>query len=107
MAITLTESAAERVRGYLAKDGGQGLRFGVRKTGCSGFAYVVDIASNVQDNDFIFKSRGIDVFVDPKSLELVDGTTIHFAKQHLAETFVFQNPNVSAQCGCGESFTVD
>jgi len=107
MAITLTQTAAERVRGYLAKDGGQGLRFGVRKTGCSGFAYVVDIADQVRDDDMVFQSQGIDVFVDPKSLELVDGTTIHFDKRELFETFVFQNPNVSAECGCGESFTVD
>ncbi len=107
MAINLTESAAERVRGYLSDGDGQGLRFGVRKTGCSGFAYVVDIANDVHDDDYVFQSQGIDVFVDPESLALVDGTTIHFSKQQLAETFVFQNPNVSAECGCGESFTVD
>ena len=107
MAITLTESAAQRVRGYLATSDGQGLRFGVRKTGCSGFAYVVDIVEKAESDDHIFQSRGIEVFVDPESLELVDGTTIHFKKQELAESFVFQNPNVSAECGCGESFTVD
>lgn len=107
MSITLTESAANRVRTYLAESEGCGLRFGVRKTGCSGFAYVVDIVSEAKADDHIFQSRGIEVFVDPKSLELVAGTTIHFKKQELAESFVFQNPNVSAECGCGESFTVD
>ena len=107
MSISLTEPAAERIRGFLANGGGQGLRFGVRKTGCSGFAYVVDIADRANVNDHIFQSRGIDVFVDPKSLTLVDGKTIHFQKEDLFETFVFQNPNVSAECGCGESFTVD
>ena len=107
MAISLTEPAAERIRNYLAGGNGQGLRFGVRKTGCSGFAYVVDIANEAKADDHVFESRGIDVFVDPKSLNLVNGTTIHFTKQKLAESFVFQNPNVSAECGCGESFTVD
>ena len=107
MAINLTESAADRIRSYLTDSDGQGLRFGVRKTGCSGFAYVVDIADEAKADDHVFQSQGIDVFVDPKSLVLVDGTTIHFSKQELAETFVFQNPNVSAECGCGESFTVD
>ncbi len=107
MSISLTEPAAERIRNYLADSNGQGLRFGVRKTGCSGFAYVVDIANEAKATDHVFQSQGIDVFVDPKSLNFVNGTTIHFKKQELAETFVFQNPNVSAECGCGESFTVD
>ena len=107
MAITLTDSAAERIRGFLTESNGQGLRFGVRKTGCSGFAYVVDIADAKNEEDQVFQSQGIDVYVDPKSLKLVDGTIIHFQKQELAESFVFQNPNVSAECGCGESFTVD
>ena len=107
MAITLTESAADRVQSYLDGSDGKGLRFGVRKTGCSGFAYVVDIAPEANSDDHVFQSRGINVFVDPKSLELVDGTTIHFEKQELVELFVFKNPNVSAECGCGESFTVD
>ena len=107
MAITLTESAADRVQSYLDGSDGKGLSFRVRKTGCCGFAYVVDIAPDANSDDHVFQSRGIDVFVDPKSLELVDGTTIHFEKQELAESFIFKNPNVSAECGCGESFTVD
>ncbi len=107
MAIILTESAADRVRTYLDGTDNQGLRFGVRKTGCSGFAYIVDIAEQANSDDHVFQSCGIDVFVDPKSLDLVDGTTIHFEKWELGESFVFQNPNVSAECGCGESFTVD
>lgn len=105
MSITLTESAAERVKSYVSN--GQSLRFGVRKTGCSGFAYVVDVADQVNADDHVFSSRGIDVVVDEKSLKLVQGTTIHFQKQGLGESFVFNNPNVSAECGCGESFTVD
>lgn len=107
MAITLTETAANRIRTYIDNGEGDALRFGVRKTGCSGFAYVVDMVVEANADDHVFNSRGIDVYVDPKSLELIDGTTIHFQKQELAESFVFKNPNVSAECGCGESFTVD
>ena len=107
MAIELTQPAADRIRTFLADEDAHGLRFGVKKTGCSGFAYVVDIAKVVNEDDHVFQSLGIDVFVDPKSLKLVDGTTIHFKKQELDETFVFQNPNISGECGCGESFTVD
>lgn len=88
-------------------DASKWLRFGVRKTGCSGFAYVVEMAGDVKPDDHVFTSRGIDVIVDGDSLKLVNGTTIHFRKLELGETFVFQNPNVSAECGCGESFTVD
>ena len=105
MSIQLTEPAADRVKSFMSE--GVGLRFGVRKTGCSGFAYVVDIADKVNSDDHIFKSKGVDVIVDDKSLKFVEGTTIHFQKQELGESFVFQNPNVSAECGCGESFTVD
>ena len=107
MAITLTEPAAERIRTYIDKGDGQALRFGVRKTGCSGFAYVVDMTSQANSDDHVFNSRGIDVYVDAGSLKLLDGTTIDFEKQALAESFVFRNPNVSAECGCGESFTID
>lgn len=106
MAIQLSESAAERVGGYLRdKPEALGLRFGVRKTGCSGFAYVVDLVDEVGADDQVFESRGIKVIVASDSLAMVDGTEIDFAKQGLGAQFVFRNPNVSAECGCGESFT--
>jgi len=107
MAISLTESAAERVRHFLEERGkGLGLRLGVRKTGCSGFAYVVNYADEVSPKDQVFEDRGVRVFVDPESLPLVDGTTVDFVKQGLNEAFRFRNPNVKGECGCGESFTV-
>ena len=107
MAISLTESAAERVRHFLEERGkGFGLRLGVRKTGCSGFAYVVNYADEVSPKDRVFEDRGVRVFVDPESLPLVDGTTVDFVKQGLNEAFRFRNPNVKGECGCGESFTV-
>ena len=107
MAISLTESAAERVRTFLATRGqGIGLRLGVRKTGCSGFAYVINYADAAQPDDLVFEDRGVKVFVDPASLPLVNGTIVDFVKQGLNEAFRFRNPNVKGECGCGESFNV-
>lgn len=107
MSIQLSESAAERVGGYLRdKPGSVGLRFGVRRTGCSGWAYVVDVADSIDGSDTVFESRGIKVLVNPDSLALVSGTQIDFVKQGLNQSFSFRNPNVTNECGCGESFTV-
>jgi iron-sulfur cluster assembly protein len=107
MAISLTESAANRVKTFLAtRGGGVGLRLGVRKTGCSGFAYVVNYAETQQPGDTVFEDRGVRVFVDSASLGLVDGTIVDFVKEGLNEAFRFRNPNVKGECGCGESFSV-
>lgn len=107
MAISLTESAADRVKSFLAARGtGVGLRLSVRKTGCSGFAYVVNYAESQQPGDTVFEDRGVRVFVDSASLDLLDGTTVDFVKQGLNEAFRFRNPNVKGECGCGESFSV-
>jgi iron-sulfur cluster assembly protein len=107
MAISLTESAADRVRTFLASRGrGLGLRLGVRKTGCSGFAYVVNYADDSNPDDVVFEDQGVKVFVDRESLSLVNGTVVDFVKQGLNEAFKFSNPNVKGECGCGESFSV-
>lgn len=107
MAISLTEAAATRVKSFLAARGhGIGLRLGVRKTGCSGFAYVVNYADGPEPGDAEFEDRGVRVFVDASSLALLDGTIVDFVKQGLNEAFRFRNPNVKGECGCGESFSV-
>jgi iron-sulfur cluster assembly protein len=107
MAISLTSSAADRVKTFLAARGhGVGLRLGVRKTGCSGFAYVVNYADAAKPDDVVFEDRGVKVFVDPGSLSLIDGTIVDFVKQGLNEAFRFRNPNIKGECGCGESFSV-
>ena len=107
MAITLTPSAAERVRNHLAARGhGLGLRLGVRKTGCSGYAYVVNFAEEIGATDLVFDSEGVKVVVDADSLALIDGTEVDFVRQGLNEAFRFRNPNVKGECGCGESFAV-
>ena len=107
MSISLTEPAAERVRNYLADRGtGIGLRIGVKKTGCNGFAYVINYAEQVDDDDVVFEERGVKVVVDRESLELIDGTEVDFIKEGLNEAFRFRNPNITGECGCGESFSV-
>lgn len=107
MAILLTQSAADRVHSFLASRGhGLGLRLAVRKTGCSGFAYVINYADDSQPEDIVFENRGVKVFVDKSSLPLIDGTEVDFVKHGLNEAFKFRNPNVKGECGCGESFSV-
>ncbi|GMU70245.1 MAG: iron-sulfur cluster assembly protein IscA [Steroidobacteraceae bacterium] len=107
MSIQLTSAAAARVKSFLESRGkGLGLRLGVRKTGCSGFAYVINYADDRQAGDLVFEDQGVKVFVDPESLPLVDGTTVDFVKQGLNEAFRFSNPNIKGECGCGESFSV-
>jgi iron-sulfur cluster assembly protein len=108
MAIRLAPAALERVRTYLSDaPTALGLRFGVRRTGCSGWGYVVDLARDTREGDTVNEQDGVRIFVDADSAALVDGTEIDFLKQGLNEQFVFRNPNVAAECGCGESFTTD
>jgi iron-sulfur cluster assembly protein len=107
MAISLTESAATRVKSFLAARGsGIGLRLGVRKTGCSGFAYVINYADAPDPGEAVFEDHGVRIFVDLTSLKLIDGTVVDFVKEGLNEAFRFRNPNVKGECGCGESFSV-
>lgn len=107
MSIFLTPAAADRVSSFLKTRGqGIGLRLGVRKTGCSGFAYVINYADEQGPEDLVFEDRGVKVLVDPQSLALIDGTEIDFVRQGLNEAFKFRNPNVKGECGCGESFNV-
>ncbi|HET7608037.1 MAG TPA: iron-sulfur cluster assembly protein IscA [Gammaproteobacteria bacterium] len=107
MSISLTQSAATRVRTYLEKRGsGVGLRVGVRRSGCNGWAYTIDYADSVAEGDVVFDQQGVKVVVDARSLELIDGTTVDFIKEGLNEAFKFRNPNVKGECGCGESFSV-
>lgn len=107
MAITLTESAASRVKAFLENRGsGVGLRLSVKTTGCSGMAYVIEYADEVEEDDVIFEDQGIKVLVNPKSLVYLDGTELDYAREGLNEGFKFNNPNVKDMCGCGESFNV-
>ncbi len=107
MAITLTDAAADRVKTFMDNRGkGIGLRLAVRTTGCSGMAYVLEFADELDQSDVVFEDNDVKVIVDPKSLVYLDGTELDFGKEGLNEGFKFNNPNVKDECGCGESFKV-
>ena len=107
MAISMTAAAAERVSSFLHNRGkGVGLRVGVKTTGCSGLAYVLEFVDELNDDDQVFEDHGLKLIVDGKSLVYIDGTQLDFVKEGLNEGFQFNNPNVNGECGCGESFTV-
>ena len=107
MAIKLTESAAKQIQTQLAKRGrGLGLRVGVKKVGCSGFAYTYDYADEVSSEDHVFECFGTKLVVDGGSLDFLNGSTLDYVRENLKQAFKFSNPNVDSTCGCGESFSV-
>ena len=108
MAIHLTTAAVDRVRIMLSKRGhGIGLYLATKVSGCTGFAYVVDYADEINEGDQVFRFDDVTVVVPQKSLEQIDGMTLDYAKNGLLnEGFEFHNPNVKDMCGCGESFSV-
>ena len=107
MSITMTPPAAERVGTYLTNRGqGVGLRLGVKTSGCSGLAYVLEFVDEVNEDDSVFDQDGVKIIVDAKSLIYLDGTELDYTREGLNEGFKFNNPNVKDACGCGESFTV-
>ncbi|MEO7065833.1 MAG: iron-sulfur cluster assembly accessory protein [Rhodanobacter sp.] len=107
MTITITAAANERMRHFLTDaPTAAGVRFGVKRTGCSGFAYVVDLADCLAEGDEVVQIDGVPLVVNAKNVALVEGTVIDFQRQGLNASFVFHNPNATGECGCGESFTV-
>jgi iron-sulfur cluster assembly protein len=107
MAISMTTAAADHVRRSLTGRGkGLGVRLGVRTTGCSGLAYVLEFVDEAAAEDSVFDSHGVKVIIDPKSLVYLDGTELDFVREGLNEGFKFNNPNVRGECGCGESFNI-
>ena len=108
MSITLTPAAAARVTTQLAQRGaGVGLKLGVKKNGCSGYAYQVDFADSVGADDTVFESLGVKLVVANNALEQLQGMTLDYARDGLNSSFKFVNPNVTGMCGCGDSFTTD
>lgn len=107
MSISLTDNAATHVKSYLEKRGkGVGVRLGVKTTGCSGMAYTIEFADQVDNEDQVFEDKGVKVIVDPKSMVYLSGTELDFTREGLNEGFKFTNPNEKERCGCGESFSV-
>jgi len=106
MSVKLTDSAAQRVKYFLERENGSALRLAVRKTGCSGWAYEVSIASEFGENDQVFEDKGVKIVIDNASLPFLQGSKIDFTVSGLNRTFQFDNPNATDECGCGESFTI-
>jgi iron-sulfur cluster assembly protein len=107
MAVTMTERAAQRVSEFLARRGkGVALRLGVRTSGCSGMAYKLEYADQIDPDDQTFETHGVKIVVDAKSLMFIDGTELDFVRDGLNEGFRFNNPNERDRCGCGESFRI-
>jgi len=103
----MTEAAAERVKSFLHNRGkGIGLRLGIKTTGCSGLAYVLEFVDELNPDDQMFEINGVNIIVDGKSIVYLDGVELDFSKEGLNEGFKFNNPNAKGECGCGESFTV-
>lgn len=105
--IHLTENAAKHISDFLSNRGsGVGIRVGVKTAGCSGLSYVLEFVDTPDSNDEVFDSRGVKIFVDPKSLVYLNGLQMDFVTEGLNSGFKFTNPNQKGECGCGESFTV-
>ncbi len=107
MAVTLTPAALAHAQRFLHGAGAVGMRFGVKRTGCSGWGYQIDVAREQLAGDSVFEVGGVRVVIDADSLPLVDGTEIDYVRSGLNQQFVFRNPRAVAECGCGESFTTD
>lgn len=108
MAIQLTQTALEHVKGFLGNHpDAPGIRLSIQKTGCSGWGYDVDVASGINPEDQVFEQEGVKLLIDEESLKLVDGTQIDFVQEGINRVFRFSNPNATGECGCGESFTVN
>lgn len=107
MNIQLTESAARRIQAQLGQRGkGLGLRVGIKKTGCSGYAYTMDFADETGADDAVVESHGAKLVIAREFLPMLDGVVVDFRREGLNESFKFKNPNAKGECGCGESFTV-
>ena len=108
MTVSLTESAARQIKKQLEKRGkGVGLKLGVRKSGCSGYAYTLDYSDDVTGDDAVFEGYGVKVIVQKNDLPFIDGIQLDYRREGINEAFKFDNPNVTGECGCGESFTVN
>ncbi|MYB34757.1 MAG: iron-sulfur cluster assembly accessory protein [Gammaproteobacteria bacterium] len=108
MSVTLTSAAANRISDHLRSRGhGEGLRVSVKKSGCSGYAYELNYAEEIEVSDTVFESHGVKVIVKSDHLAFLDGMQLDYVEDGLSSSFHFKNPNVTEQCGCGESFTVN
>jgi iron-sulfur cluster assembly protein len=106
--ITLTDAAAERVRQIMSRSETPiaGLRVGVKNGGCAGMSYTMDYADEIRPSDEVVEDKGVKVLIDPKAILFLLGTEMDFQTTKMSSTFVFNNPNQTSACGCGESVAI-
>lgn len=107
--LRLSDAAAERLRNIMEKAEGRyaGVRVGVTNGGCAGMSYTMEYAEDAAPLDEVVDEKGVRLFIDPKAILFLLGTEMDFVRDKLAARFVFNNPNQTAACGCGESFTLE
>ncbi|PLX35203.1 MAG: Fe-S cluster assembly scaffold SufA [Hyphomicrobiales bacterium] len=108
-AITLTDAAADRVKAIMANSDKPiaGLRLGVKNSGCAGVGYTMEYADNIEPHDEVIEDKGVTILVDPKAILFLLGTEMDYKTEKLSAGFVFNNPNETSACGCGESVTIE
>ena len=108
-AVRLTDAAATRINEIMTNAGGkyQGVRVGVTNGGCAGMSYTMDYAEDLKPLDEVVEDKGVKIFIDPKAILFLIGTEMDFVREKLGARFVFNNPNQTAACGCGESVSIE
>ena len=106
--ITLSDSAANRIKEIISKDKNEsiGVRVGVKSGGCAGMSYVMEYTSEINPNDEVIEEKGVKVFIDSAAVMYLLGTEMDYKKEEFSSSFVFNNPNETERCGCGESFKI-
>ena len=107
--IRLSDNAAKRIKEIIssAKDNVLGVRVSIKSGGCAGMEYVMEYSKQINPNDEVIEDKGVKVFIDPAAVMYLLGTEMDFKKEDFSSSFVFNNPNETERCGCGESFKVD
>ena len=106
--ISLSENAAERIKEIMSEAGDQflGVRVGVKSGGCAGMSYVMEYTNEINPNDEVIEDKGVKVYIDSAAVMYLLGTEMDYKKEEFSSTFVFNNPNETERCGCGESFKI-
>jgi len=107
MSLYVTQKAADRIKKFIEKNpSAVGFKINIKKTGCSGWGYEVELPKTLEANDVIYEDKGVNLIASKETLEVIDGTIIDFEQQGINHVFVYKNPKATGECGCGESFTI-
>lgn len=108
MSLHVTQKAADRIKKFIDKDNTAiGFKVNIKKTGCSGWGYEVELPKVLEANDVVYEDKGVKIIASQETLDVIDGTTIDFEQQGINHVFVYKNPKATGECGCGESFTTN